>query len=366
MNNNNLLSEKELYYLTISSIIGVGFFKLSHDVVKIVGQDGWLPNILGMVYPSYIIMISSYIIKRFPNDNIIDIGKKYFGKVLGTIFGFLYILEFIMVLSSVVSGFTGVLRVYAVTFLPRINIIMGIILAAWYCSMIGIKNIARMSKLTVYIFLIPITISIGALKSGSMLNLQPVLQSSAKDIMKATLLTIFQYSGMEFLLVIHPNLKNKRDVSKHVFKALILMVVIYTWIVFITIYYLGVELVPKSLWPFTLVTESIVVPVISNFRFIFVFLWSIVLVKTVSNYYYYLVYAISTNINVKEKTIAIIIGPIATIIAFSYANEIVRRYIGNVIIDITIVFNVLYITLIFIITYIKEKTNNNKLHKIKN
>ncbi|NEZ49184.1 spore gernimation protein [Clostridium botulinum] len=356
-NKNNLLTEKEIYYLCISSIIGIGFFKLSHDIVKVVGQDGWLPNILGIIYPCYIAAISIYVMKKFPNDNIISIGKKYFGNTFGTVLGVLYIIEFLMLIPSIAAGFTNVLRVYAVTFLPRINIIIGIVLVAWYCALSGIKNIARMSKLIIVIFLLPIFISIGALKSGSILNLQPVFQSSIKKIFQGVLLTIFEYSGIEFLLLIHPYFKNKETVQRPIFKAIFTLMIIYTWIVFISIYYLGPELVPKSSWPFTLVTESIVVPVINNFRFVFISLWSIVIIKTVSNYYYYVSVGLACNFNIENKTVAIVLFPILIIISLFYKNEIVRRYIGNIIINSTVLFNVLYLTLIFIITYIKERKN---------
>lgn len=352
---NELLDEKEVYYLCIGSIIGIGFFKLSHDIVKVAGQDGWLPNIIGIIYPSYVILISLYIMKRFPNENIISIGKKYFGKGLGTILGILYIMEFAMLLPSIAAGFTNVLRVYAVTFLPRINMTVCILGGAWYCSMIGIKNISRMSKLTFYIFLLPITVSIGALKNGSILNLQPVFQCSGKQLLSATFLTTFQYSGMEFLLLIHPYFKNKDKVGKSIFGALFIMTIIYTWIVFISIYYLGPDLVPKSLWPFTLVTESIIVPVINNFRFIFVFLWAIVIIKTVSNHYYYMVMGIVSNFNISQNKVAAWIFPILILISSFYKNEVIRRYIGNAIINSTVVFNVMYITLIAIIIHFKEK-----------
>ncbi|WP_242845215.1 GerAB/ArcD/ProY family transporter [Clostridium novyi] len=63
-NENSLLDEHDIYYLCMSSIIGIGFFKLSHDIVKMVGQDGWIPNILGIVYPCYIAAISVYIMKK--------------------------------------------------------------------------------------------------------------------------------------------------------------------------------------------------------------------------------------------------------------------------------------------------------------
>src|SRR3712207_8896082 len=68
------------------------------------------------------------------------------------------------------------------------------------------------------------------LKNGSILNLQPVFQCSSKELLSATLLTTFQYSGMEFLLLVHPYFKNKDKVGKSIFGALFIMTIIYTWI----------------------------------------------------------------------------------------------------------------------------------------
>ena len=61
-----------------------------------------------------------------------------------------------------------------------------------------------------------------------------------------------------------------------------IVIVMYVWCVFITTYYLGPDIVNKNYWSFLLVTGSVTITVINNFRYIFMFLWSLIAFKSIS------------------------------------------------------------------------------------
>ena len=57
-------------------------------------------------------------------------------------------------------------------------------------------------------------------------------------------------------------------------KSVLITAIIYTWITFITIYFLGIDIIPKILWSVNMVPKTVQIPVINNFKFIFLVVWA--------------------------------------------------------------------------------------------
>lgn len=355
MDDKSQITKSELMFFLLSTVITVGIFQLPYDMVKAAGQDGWIVTAMAVVYPLYIIFISSYIIKKFPNDSLINISKKHLGKILGSLMSFLYLVLFLIILSSGIAGFTNILRTYGVIFLPKEAVIIAIALTMLYLNTLGLKNLGRMGKLTFNLTLIILLISIGTFSEGSLLNLKPVLQDGIVHTIKAVPKGFNRYTGMEMLLLIHPYVKEKEVIKKVAIKSIAIMAIILTFAVFITTYYLGPDIVVKTLWPFSLAIESVNIPVINNARFIFTFISIIAVVKIYASYYHILILGISEIMNIDKKTMPVFFSGFIVILALFYKNEIARRIIMNRIMPYSIGFDALYITFLCLITYIKTK-----------
>ena len=107
---NNLLTSNQMCYLLLGMMINEGVLLLPNNVVKFAKQDGWISVIIGAAYPIYMLFIAIYIGKRFPQDNILILSKKYFGNILGSILNFLFSITFIFYLASSATGISNFLR----------------------------------------------------------------------------------------------------------------------------------------------------------------------------------------------------------------------------------------------------------------
>ncbi len=88
------------------------------------------------------------------------------------------------------------------------------------------------------------------------------------------------------ILLIYPLLKDNKKIKKCGFKSIIFITVVYFLFTIIDILYLGIEASLKFTWPIVNITESIMVPVINSFRYIFMSLWSLTMFKTICNGYF--------------------------------------------------------------------------------
>lgn len=356
---NNLMTPSELTYILVGIIIGIGIFILPNAAVEKSQQDAWISAIIGAIYPLYLVLIASYICKKKPKDSILLLSRQNFGKFVGNIFNIMFMIHFAFFVTSITSSLVNVLQVYAVSFIKPEKLVFFIILISAYTASKGLKVLGKINVYTFYLGILLVLSSINALRDGSILNIQPVFGSGVQNIFKGAKETIYSYGGMEFLFIIYPYAKDKKMVIPSAIKSVLWVMLIYAWVVFITIYYMGVDIIPKTFWSFVTVSESIQIPIINNFRFIFMALWTVVAFKTIANDYFAVSYILNDITGLDRKKLCIYIYPIMVYLALRFPNEVVRRKVANTVIPWIIIFDITYITIIALLMMVK----NAKGHK---
>jgi len=360
-------ASKKQKYLTVSqfaliifgSIVGVGILSLPNGVVKVAHQDGWLSTLVGGVYPLYVVMIARYISRKFPNDSILILSKKYFGRLLGSIFNLIFATYFIYIASMIASFYTNLMRNYIVGFLTPIKVIAILLICTMYASYKGLKVIGRISEISFYITIILLLSPIVALRVSSILNIYPVFGSGISSIAKGSVKSSFAYAGAEIILLIYPFLKEKNKMLMSSLISVAMVIVVYVWSVFITTYYLGPDIVSKSYWSLLLVMGSVTITIVNNFKYIFMFLWSLIAFKSMSINGYASIHILKDFTNrLDMKKICFLIYPLLVYLTFKYGNEISRQSISDIVMPIYIMFNLLYMTIIAIFIFFKEGTKD--------
>ncbi|MCT4620649.1 MAG: spore germination protein [Marinisporobacter sp.] len=349
-----LITASQLGSLLIGFSAGPAFLRFSNALVKTAGQDAWISAIIGLVYPLYVILIASFIINKHPNDNILVLSKKYFGRFLGSILNYIFISQFILVSLTVTSDFVNLTRTYIVPFLSPLKvIIIGISLAA-YASFNGLKVLGKVNHLINFGYLV-VLFSMVALKFGDLSNIQPVFGSGLLNILKANKETAYFYTGWEVIFLLYPYVKDSKSIKKKGLKAVGLAGIIWVWAVFCTIVYLGIDILPKSYWSYIFVFESIQIPIINNFRYIFTFVWILIIIRTISNYYFASILGINKLINVDIKKICIYIYPLMLYLALILSDNLLKEKILSFTSPTFTTFNLIFSTSIALLISFKPK-----------
>ncbi|MBZ9686198.1 spore germination protein [Clostridium estertheticum] len=353
---NNLLEDSECIAMVVGFVTSIGLLALPNAVVQDAKQDGWISVVVGGVYPLFLAFLSIYYVKKHPNEDILVLSKKYLGVILGTICNILFMAQFGIYLIGVASGMSNVYICHATTFLTPIKIFIPAILVATYLALKEIKVLARINMIGLYAVVILILTLLPALQRGNYLNLFPVFGSGYKNILKASLESAYAYGGLEGIFLIYPFMRNKDKIKAVVFKSCFLIMSLYIWTTFICIYFFGYKVTSKALWPVLLVTEGVNLPVLNSFRFIFLFLWSLAIFRTLANFQYLITYIVSYILKVKDKKkIYWFTVPIAIYLCLKVGNEVQRRAILGYIIPTVTLFNIAYVSVIAILIFIKDK-----------
>ncbi|MBK1811487.1 GerAB/ArcD/ProY family transporter [Clostridium sp. YIM B02505] len=340
------LTPSEFILTLVSSMLGVGILYIPNGLIKYAKQDAWISCIIGAVYPIYMLLIAKYLSSKFPEDNILNISKKCFGRFFGTIFNILFVSYFLFILSSEMAGFANVFKTYVTNFLNLFKIISISLLATAYIAYKGIKPMGRLNVVLFYLTAILILIPSGSLVNGTILNIMPIFKVKIMDLLKASRETAFFYTGFEVVFLIYPFLRKKEGFLKYGLISIIFLMLLYVWTVFLTICYLGIEISPKYLWPVLGLTDAINIPVVNSFRFIFMSLWALIILKCMSTYYYSIIQGTSQIITkVSKERITVVLYPIILGLALLYGNTTERREITGKLIPIYVLFNLFFITI---------------------
>ncbi len=296
-NNKSNLSASQTMLIVVESMIGVGILSLPAQLAHIAKNDGWMAVIIASAYPFYMVLCAVLIFKNssYQNINIIEISKIHFGKILGVILALIFASQFLVYTISGTASISNMLRVFLILFLQQYKIVIPILLISIYTAFKGIKALGRINEIIFYLSIPLMIVTILALKEGSILNIQPIFGNPISSIFKASIEPIYSFIGIEVIfLIVPPLMKDKRKIKSSFLKAAIIIALLYTWLSFITIYYLGIDVAQNLYWPTISLAETISIPGISNFEFVFIFLWSSMIFTTIANQSYFLYYSLSS------------------------------------------------------------------------
>lgn len=349
-----LLNQWEFTFLLTGFLLGAGFFKLSNILIKEAKQDAYISAALGLLYPIYIIITSLYIANKNPNDNILLISKNTFGKFFGTFLNFIYFIQFAISAIVISSDSIKISRTYMVFFLTPVKVIIITALLAAYTSLKDLKTLGKVNQIISYFILLAIFFSIAAMPRGSILNIQPVLGSGWQSIFKASILTSYYYMGFEVLPLFHPFVESKKALKNASLYSLLICSVVWIWIVFISIYCLGIYVVPKTMWSLIFVFESIHTPIINNFLYFFMAAWSLNFVKSISNYYHTTGFILEDITGIKFKKIIFILIPILSYLSIKFLDESINKIVISKVSPALVIFNIIYFAVLAVASKIKS------------
>jgi spore germination protein KB len=219
-----------------------------------VKQDAWLV-ILIYAFPSILLQLLYIALYRlYPKDTLVSYLPKIFGKYLGSILGFTYVLYFEYLASRVLRDFTGLISISSMPHTSRIFIGGLLVLTVSYGIMTGFETICRAAEI-----LFPLMMAglIGAylllFATQNVLffsRLQPPLeQGFIFDIKNSWKLIAFPFGETVVFTMLYRTVNEPRKIRKAVIWAVITESLVLSAITIMFISGLGVEFASITNFP---------------------------------------------------------------------------------------------------------------------
>ncbi|BAQ14417.1 MULTISPECIES: endospore germination permease [Clostridium] len=362
-NRNDVLSTSQTTLMVAGSMIGIGILSLPANLTKVAHNDGWIGVIIGSLYPFYMVLCALIIFKdsSYQNTNIVEISKIYFGRFFGNLLAFIFTLQFLAYIIVTTGNISNMLRVYLVLFLEQYKLAIPILLISVYTASKGIGALGRINEVIFYASIPLILLTALALKQGNILNIKPILGTPILTILKASIEPVYSFVGIEIIFLIVPLMKDKTKIKSSFLKATVIIVFLYIWLSFVSIYYLGADIAKNLYWPTLSIAETISIPGISNFKFVFMFLWSSIIFKTIANQNYFFYYSLSSIFKkINSNILYLLVFLFAAISVSRLDSFIFLKKINEGISIFYLIFNLIFITTITAIKIIKNGGKNEK------
>lgn len=269
--------------------------------------------------------------------------------------------NFILYTTTVASGLTILLSTFIMYFMSPIKLLVFIVSLGAISSYSGLRPLANINELIFVFTIVVALIPLVALGRGKLLNVLPLFDSSVESLFKASVESCFSYGGIEIIFLFYPLVSDREKFKSYMLKGVLFLIILYSSLTFLTIYYCGIDLIKKSFWSILIATKSIEIPIINNFRFIFMFLWSIVNFKTISNSYFASVFILKDMFKkLSIKKLSVILFPFIVLMSSNYINEEARRTFLKFIVPKYTLFNIVFLTVICLIGLLKKDGLNEE------
>jgi spore germination protein (amino acid permease) len=355
------ITSYQLLCILTGSAVGVGLINLPNQVTEIARQSGWISVIIGGIYPLYLVCIAGMLQKRFPDKNILQLSRKFLGTFLGNFLNLIFMFNFVLYTTAVASGLTILLTTFIMYFMSPVKLLIFIVFLGAVSSCSGLEPLANINEV-IFVFTVIISvIAIASLAKGKLINVLPLFGVDIRSLLRASTESCFSYGGVEIIFLLYPLLSDRKNFKSYALKGALFLIILYASTTFLTIYYCGIDLIKKSYWAMLLATKSIEVPIINNFRFVYMFMWSIINFKTISNNYFASVFVLQDLLKkFSIKKLSLVMYPLMTAIASTYINEEARRAFLKFAIPKYTLFNIAYLTTICCMALIKKDGLNEK------
>ncbi len=290
-------------------------------------NEAWIGIIIAIIGFIPILFIYNCYMKKYPDKNYLQICEDLFGKIIGKVIGFIYILFFILLTSFNVRDLGYFTQSTMINETPLPVILLVAIVPCCMGVKNGISTTTRYSKIFVISsVVIAGTIMFFLLKEADITNLLPVFNLSKKSYFQGAFLVLnVPFGELVVVLMIHQYLKNEnKKARKYLFLGYIIGGFIYLLITVRDIAVLGETFSlfsSPSLVAFQLINIE---EIFSRMDILFTVIFTGLLFLKASLFFYVTILSIKTVFNLKEtRHLVYILGIFACFIAINIsANQV--------------------------------------------
>lgn len=264
------------FYLVQKVQIGVGILGFQRVLTKEVGNDAWMPIILGGIGVHVVIWMIYQILNKQDGD-ITDVHRVLFGKWIGSAFSILFVIYFSLLTMIVLRSYIEVVQVWM---FPGIRISLFsivILIIVFYIVNGGLRTVTGMAVLGVVLPAYLLFSLFYPLKYAFFENLLPIFDHSVLDIIKSTKQITFSLLGFETLLFFYPFFKDPKKSQKWAHLGSVSTIFIYLAVMIVSIAYFSEEQIIRNIWATLTMLKIVQLPFVERIEYVAISSWLFVI-----------------------------------------------------------------------------------------
>ncbi|MCA1065029.1 GerAB/ArcD/ProY family transporter [Rossellomorea sp. AcN35-11] len=265
-----------VFFLVHSIQVGGGVLGFQRIISMNAGYDGWISVILAGLF-THVIMVIMYLILVNSEGDLVSAHTIAFGKWIGKIFSFVFVLYFSLLTITILRTYIEVLQVWMYPRLSTFMFALFFLLLVYYIVKGGVRTIAGTAFFgTVLPSYLLLTFAF-TFEYADFGNILPVFDHSVKDILLSTKNMSLTYLGYESILILYPFIKDAKKSQKYAHWGLFATTTIYTIIAIISFAFFSMKQLEKTVWATLSMWKIVEMPFVERFEYIGIANWCLVI-----------------------------------------------------------------------------------------
>lgn len=329
MKGSNNITKFDLFATIIVAVAGTGFFALPSRLSEKVGSEGWLVVLLTGIVIGVVVFIQCKALEVNNYERIDLLLENNFGKIFGKFLSILIGFAGIVIISLELRTFTEVLKMFLLEKTPSELIIILMIFTGTFLIRGELESVIMFNEIAFYLMFVPVLLVIPlVIRGADFTNILPVLAHKPIEYLEASMTQLFSFVGFGIIYMVHPFLKEKRELSKVAIKSVAFVTIFYALIVIMSLAVFPAEYNKNLLWPTISMVSIIDIPgaFIERWEGVAMIFWIFFYFTTFVNVYYFSSEILKNTFNLRTvKISSLIIMPIIYIFAL-YPSNITELY----------------------------------------
>ncbi|MEI4768146.1 GerAB/ArcD/ProY family transporter [Psychrobacillus sp. FJAT-51614] len=344
-----------LFFVITTCQTGVGIQGFQRLIYADAKHDAWISVILAGLSSHIIVFFMIKTLELYGSNDLYGIHQDLFGKHLGNLLNFIYILYCSVAFFLILENYIEVISTWV---FPRLNpkfISISLLLLVIYTFLGGLRVIVGVSFFSFLLGLWLLPVLIFPLKFSNIEYLLPILDTDIISILKGAQSMTFTIIGFEIINIIYPFVKEKDKVKRHVHLGLLVTSFIYLTVMLITLTYFSGEQLAKTIWATLSLFSIIRLPFIERIEFITICFWLIIILPNLC-FYLWAAYRGSIRLfNVSSKKFVWIFSTIIFIFSLFVQTRIQINTYTTYLSKVAFILVFIYPVVLYILALMKKK-----------
>jgi len=333
--NNKKISSFQMMVLIVNTIIGVGSISLPSDLSKSLGTGGWFLLLTGGFLTCIVVVITSKLMKMYPEKTIVEISRELVGTTLTNILMMIFILYLLDISTYIIRIFAEVIKMFLLLNTPTEVIIITMLFTTAYIARSGIEPIARLTLMAIPFMTIPFfIIGLVLLQDLDFTNLLPLFRFGLKDLVMSIPSSFFSFGGFEFILIYIAFVKSPRESTKYSVLAIVIVTIVYIILFVVSIARFGEIGLADQAWPILALSKSVEFPgaFVENVDGIVMATWVLITFTTLAPALFANALIISRIFKLRDHKLFVLpLIPIIFILSLIPDNQVeVQKHLGTI------------------------------------
>ncbi|NQX62742.1 GerAB/ArcD/ProY family transporter [Paenibacillus qinlingensis] len=344
-----------VFFLLYASMVEIGVLNYQKALMQYAGYNAWMSIPITGISIHIVIWMMYQICSSKGEMGIYEINQHYFGKWLGIALNAAIVCYFAFGAFITFRVYLAIIQYMLFPEMSLLSISLIFVILLYYTVSGGFRTIVGIcfwGVLFSFAFIIPLNLL--GLSYLHLQNLFPLWNHSTADLLHSAKSMVFQYLGIEAILVYYPFIQTPAKSQKWAHWTVLLVTVYYLITILITFMYYSEIQLQKVIWPTLHRVSLLKLPLIQRLEYLVVSVLFIKIVACIALGLWAACRGAKLSLRMKQPISLILILAVFLVLVFFVKDMILIKRMSGFYESTGFYFIYAYVPLLFVLTRIRK------------